>query len=367
MGDVVDHGRQGLGRAHGNPEDHVADVADEREGEHALDVDLGQRTQDAHEHGQQGHPHQQPVDLPVREQQGLGADDRVDAHLGQQPREHRRHRRGGRGVGVGEPEGQREHRGLDPERDQQHEVQLQLRALREVGELHGEVRHVHGAGGAVDHPQGDEEQDRGDHRDHHVGHARPDALRGPSHGEQHVGGRQEDLEAHVEVEQVPRQERVGDTGHEQQERGVEDRDGALVVPAGHALAHRVDEHREGHDHRHHEHERGELVHHHDDPVRGRPATQVHGLGALVPHVREHDGVQDQRQCHGSHGHGALEPVAVHDHEVQSRTEERDEHRERCQLRQVSAHADPSCPCAAASRPCGGPVTPRPPRRCGARA
>jgi hypothetical protein len=76
---------------------------------------------------------QQRVDVVVPEDLRLGADHRVDADLGQQAREHRGDgRRRGR-VRVGQPERQREHGGLDAEREQQHEVQDELRRIGKLG------------------------------------------------------------------------------------------------------------------------------------------------------------------------------------------------------------------------------------------
>lgn len=180
-GDVVRHvedgGAQPCHRGHREPEHHIADVADQGEGQESFDVALGQGAQDPHDHGQQRGDHQRGIEGVARKQQCFRTDDRVNAHLGEQAGEHRRDRGGRRRVGVREPEGQRENGRLDPERHQEHHVQQVLRALVQVRELDGEVGHVDGAGGAVDHRDRDQEEHRGHHRDHEVGHAA--RIRGP--------------------------------------------------------------------------------------------------------------------------------------------------------------------------------------------
>ena len=75
------------------------------------------------------------IDAVAREQQGLGADDRVHADFGQQAREHGGDRgRCGR-IGVRQPEGQRENRSFNAESDQQHQVQDLLEIRVEVTDL----------------------------------------------------------------------------------------------------------------------------------------------------------------------------------------------------------------------------------------
>ena len=97
-------------------------------------------------------------------------------------------------------------------------------------------------------------------------------LLGAAHGDQHVAGGEQDLEADVEVEQVAGQEGVGDAGGEDQVRRVVDRHRRVVVSVGHALADGVDQHAERHGRGDHQHQRGEPVGDQHDAQRRRPAT-----------------------------------------------------------------------------------------------
>ena len=123
------------------PERHhdVADLADDVEGEDPLEVLLGDGAEDADDHRQPGEDEDQGLGPAVGgEQQRLGADDRVDADLGQQAGEDGGHR-GRRGrVAVGQPEVEREQRRLDAEHDEQQGGERRPRTP--VGQLGGCAR-----------------------------------------------------------------------------------------------------------------------------------------------------------------------------------------------------------------------------------
>ena len=80
----------------------------------------------------------------------------------------------------------------------------------QLGDAHRELRHVHGAGGAVDERDRAEEEQRRDEAHDDVRDAGADALAGAAEREQHVARRQQDLEPDVEVEEVAGDERVED-------------------------------------------------------------------------------------------------------------------------------------------------------------
>lgn len=85
MHHVVDRrGEAELGREP-DAEDHVADVAHQGERQQSLDVGLGERAEDAHEHGEPADDEQQRRDVAALEDDGLGADDRVDATFVSRP------------------------------------------------------------------------------------------------------------------------------------------------------------------------------------------------------------------------------------------------------------------------------------------
>ena len=117
VGDVEDCGGKADLVSHGDTEDHVADMADQREGQQTLEIVLGHGSQDADHHGEQRYPQQHIVQPAVGEEQGLGANDCVHTHLGQQPGEHGGDRCGRRRVGVWKPGGEREDGRLDTERE----------------------------------------------------------------------------------------------------------------------------------------------------------------------------------------------------------------------------------------------------------
>ncbi|MCB5282617.1 hypothetical protein BJQ89_02379 [Arthrobacter sp. ES1] len=246
VGDVKDGGAQPCHRGHRQPEHHVADVADQGEGQQPLNVVLGQCTQDSDNHCQQGGHHQRCIKSVAREEQRFGTDNGVDTHLGEQSCEHRGDWSRRRGVGVREPKGQREHRRLDAKRHQEHYVQQVLGALVQLRQLDGEISHVDGAGSAIDHRDRHQEEHRGHHRDHQVGHACPDPRARPAEGHQHIAGGQEDLEAHIQVEQVTGEERIGHPRYQDQIGGVEDRDRRIPIAVGHALTGGVNQHGEAH-------------------------------------------------------------------------------------------------------------------------
>ncbi len=174
-------------------------------------------------------------------------------------------RRGG--VGVGQPRRQREHRGLDAERDQQHREQRGAGARRHAVEPHRELGHVQRAGRGVDQRDAEQEDQRRHHRHHHVGDAGADAIRAGADGQQHEARRQQHLEADEQVEQVAGQERVAHAGRQHQIGGQEDRHRLALVAVADALPDGVEHHGQQHDRRHHQHQRRQPVHHQGDAQR----------------------------------------------------------------------------------------------------
>ena len=176
----------------------------------------------------------------------------------------------------------------------------------DLGQAHGQLRQVHRARRGVDHRDRDEEQHRRQQRDDDVDGPRADALAGAAERDEHVAGGQQDLEADVEVEQVARQERVGDARRQHQVRRVVDRDrgGLLVVLA--ALREGVQQDAEGDRAGDREHERREPVRHQVDADGRRPAADVHDERAVVgEHEQGHAGDEHERE-----GHHRDEPLHV---------------------------------------------------------
>ena len=180
------------------------------------------------------------VERAAGEQQRLGPDDRVHADLGEQAGEDRGHRRGRGRVAVGQPGRQREHRGLDPEREQQHRLQHQPRCPGQVRRSRtASWARLTRAGRGVDQPDRGQEDQRARAGSPRRRWCRPgSATLGAAEGEQHVAGGQQDLEADEEVEQVAGEERVGDAGGQHQERRVEDRQRGRLRAVGRLPARR---------------------------------------------------------------------------------------------------------------------------------
>src|SRR5690606_31589927 len=99
---------------------------------------------------------------------------------------------------------------LDPEGDEQHELEDELGPRVDLREALGQLREVDRARGGVDERDRREEEDRGQDRDDDVDRARPYPLAGPAEGDEHEARDEEDLEADVEVEEVAGEEGVGD-------------------------------------------------------------------------------------------------------------------------------------------------------------
>lgn len=205
-GDVVDDIDDGSGDAlavgEADAEDHVADVADQGEGEQPLQVGLGDGAEDADDHRGQRDDQEQVAQPVAGEEQGLRAEHAVDADLGEQAGEDGGDGGGRRRIGVGQPGGDREDGGLDAEDGQQHRLDEGGDAEGEVVEPLGELREVDGAGGRVGDGDGHQEDHRGEQRDDHIGRTGPYPGAGAAEGEQDEAGDQHDLEADEEVHEV---------------------------------------------------------------------------------------------------------------------------------------------------------------------
>lgn len=92
-------------------------MADESEREDAFELSLRHRAKHTDDQGRERNDEQKRVDAVLGEELRLGADQRVDADLGQQSSEHRGDRCGSGRVGVGQPERHREDCRLDTESD----------------------------------------------------------------------------------------------------------------------------------------------------------------------------------------------------------------------------------------------------------
>ena len=224
----------------------------------------------------------------------MQANEGVNTDLRQKPGEHRRHRSGGRGIGVGQPRREGEHCGFNAESHQQHQLDGERHRRVNLAQPGRQLRHIHRAGGRVGEGNADEENHRRHQRHHHVNRARTGAPTGPTQGDQHERRRQQDLKTHVEVEQVPGEEGVRNPRDQNQIRRVVDRHRHIRVIVSQVLRQRIHQHRERHDLRHHQHQGGQAVRHQGDP-NGR------GPGPGVEYHRPVVGFDGQDNSHAEDG------------------------------------------------------------------
>ncbi|CAB4955361.1 unannotated protein [freshwater metagenome] len=307
MDRVEDRARQAELRAERDAEDHVADVADEREGQHALDVRLRDGAEDPDHHRQERDDHEERGHaVVVGEEQRLRADDRVDADLRQEAGEHRGHGCRGRRVGVRQPRRHREDRRLDAERQEQRELEHEPDVGVQLAQLERQVGEVQRARGAVDEADRREEQERREQRDDHVRRAGADARGRAAQRDQHVARDEQDLEADVEVEEVAGEERVADPGRQHEVGRVEDRERQALLLVRRALAVAVDQDAEGHRGGDHQHERRQAVGDEDDAHGRLPAAERRDLRAVAVGGDQQEDGDDEDRDEGADGDRALQ-------------------------------------------------------------
>ena len=185
--------------------------------------------------------------------------------------------------------------------------QQRLVAGRNQRHLHREVGHVEGAGYAIEGAHGNEEERRAGQIDHHVLYARLHAPGAPAVQHEAVGGDQQYLEEHEEVEDVAGQEGAVDAHELKLKEGVEV--APALVPA---TADGVDDHRHGEDGGEQHHQGRQAVEHQHDAERRDPIAQfvdlrraACGLGQKA----EGDGEQGDRG--GGREHPLQQQVVAH--------------------------------------------------------
>ena len=148
-----------------------------------------------------------------REDQGEGADQRINTDLGHQPGEDRgdRDRRGV--VARRQPEEERENSRLDAERDQkQDRDNTQQPLVIEAAEPPVQVGHVEGAGEAVEKADGGQEEDSGDQVDRDIFDSTIELTPITAERHQGEGGDQHHLEPDIEIEEIAGEKGAGHAG-----------------------------------------------------------------------------------------------------------------------------------------------------------
>ena len=306
------------------------------------------RAQRERAQGQQGQPgpgHVRRRAAVVAEHQRVDPGDRVHAHLGHD-REQGRHRRGGGAVGLGQPEVERQQRGLDREHHEQQQAggpDHRGVGARQRGHALGQVGHVQRAGEAVEQRHRDQEQRGAGQVEGHVVDRGLEPRRAAAVQQQAVRRDQQHLEEHEQVEQVGGQEGAVQPHQLELEEGVEVRAARRV--AGPRVQHAAQRHQRGE----HQHQRGQAVERERDPEGGLPVAEQVGVDAAAggsrgEHQRHHElrEHREQRQQGGraAAGQRAAPLRAALEQQQECARQQRQDDREDDQVGPVHVRSEP---------------------------
>ena len=231
------------------------------------------------------------------EDQREGADQRIDADLGQQTREDGRDRKGRGVVARGQPEKQREECGLDPEgHDEHHRDDQEKPLVFDLLHRAMQIGHVQRPGQTIKQADPRQEQDRRDQVERDVFDAAIKLFLLAAQNQQAKGRDQHHLEPDIEVEDIAGQKRAADTGQQHLEQRV------IAQPflARVNIAKRIDrDGQTGNAGDHHHHRRQQVSDQRDAEGRG-PLAHLRRDHALLQHFDHQDGrCQKQRSgpCH----------------------------------------------------------------------
>ena len=336
---IEDRAHQAERRVQRQPQHHVADLADDVEGQDAAEVVHRRRAQNAGDHGHHRQPQQQRMGEAhiLIEDQREHADQRIDPHLGQQARKDRGHRNGRCVIGGRQPEEQREECRLDAEGHHEHHRD----GGQQAGILdpaHGQMQvcHVQRAGDAVEEADPRQEHDGRDQVQQHVLDAAVQLLARAAQHQEAEAGDQHDLEPDIEVEQVARQEGPADAHQQGLQQGVE---AETLQPLG-DFRQRIDDGGQAGDGGDDHHDAAQQVGGQGDAEGRVPAGHLRGQDALVQDLgHQHQAGQQQRRGARDRdpapGDGVAEQIAQH----------RRHHRDEDRIDQKPAHIPASCPVA----------------------
>ena len=205
--EIVDPCRDAAGARHAYRDHQRSHRGHGEVGHQAAQAAGGERADRGEGQGDEGGG-QQHVGPQRRRRTGDAEGEDMDAQHGVHPdlghdREQRGHRGGGGGIGSGQPEVERESSGLQAEDDeQQHRRRFREPPVggRHLCEAHLQVREIEGSGHAVEEAERDEEQRRAGEVEHDVVDAGPQAPGAAAVKQQAVGGDEQYLEEHEEIE-----------------------------------------------------------------------------------------------------------------------------------------------------------------------
>ncbi len=201
-----------------------------------------------------------------------------------------------------QPEGHRQNRRLQQEHRRQDGKGCAHQCLRFGRYQRQKLRHIRqiqASQRAIEKRYRHQKHRRTQQVEHHIGHARARPRRAAAMRQQGIGGEQENLEKHEQVEQIPGQERSGKPCQLQLEQGME----MPPLPVRPADCHQQRRHRQRKHQQHHH--RRQPIHHQHNAIRSRPGPQRinrHFAGARARQQRQR---RQQAKSNGNHSHGPL--------------------------------------------------------------
>ena len=218
---------------------------------------------------------------------------------------------------------QRDQRRLEREDARQQQcgdAQQPLIVGTDRGDAQPHLRHVERAGQRIEQPQRDQEQRRADDVDHHILHPRLEPRGTLPVDHQPVGGDQQYLEEHEQVEQIAGQERAVEAEQLELEQRME-----MPAVAVGSCQHGVEQREQRQHGGQHQHDRGQPVGNQQDTEGRFPAAQF--VGPDHPVARLHH--QRERGCqHGearNEGNRDAEPAPSPHHQQRQRRRQRGDH------------------------------------------
>ena len=287
VNEVEDRPHKPERREERKPQHHVADLADDVEGQDAAEIVHRRSAQNARDHRRHRQPQQDRVGEGhvLIEDQREAADQRIDAHLGQQPGEDRRDRDRRRVIRGRQPEEQREQRRLDPEGHHEHHGDRgQQAGVFHLAHGQVQVRHVQRAGDAVKQADPRQEHDRRDEVQRHILDAAIQLFLAAAQHQKAEAGDQHDLEPDIEVEQVARQEGAADRRDQHLKQGVK---AQTLQPLG-DLGQGVDDRGHRRDRGDHDHDAAQVIGDQRDAEGRLPVRHLPGDDAVFQHLAHHD-------------------------------------------------------------------------------
>ena len=168
------------------------------------------------------------------------------------------------------------------------------------------MRHVQGAGHAVEHADGSEEYSRSDEVQRNIFHCPFHLVPAAAQGQKHEGGNEHDLEPDIEIEDIPGQKRAATAQQEHMvKRMISD---CLVFYVGGSEG--IDGHGKADQPGHDDHDRAEKIGNDGDPEGRGPVPELHDLDPFAPDRDQQHDSRPQEQACSDGADNALHDTAV---------------------------------------------------------